>query len=195
MAVEIEAKFRVSELESVREQICRAGGELRGRMLEHNRIYDTADRQLRGKDCGVRLRWQTPLDTPSTGTMEAAALLTFKGPRQPGFMKTREELETQVVDGDSCSAILDRLGFREVVVYETRRETWMLSECTITLDELPQLGTWVEIEGPDEQAVNHVCGRIHVVPEAIVNETYVEMAAKSGVADATGCRRLVFSTP
>lgn len=193
MAMEIEAKFRVATPEAVRAHLRRAGGRRHGRMLEHNRIFDTAARQLLGKDCGLRLRRRQPLDAEPADPVASAAVLTFKGPRLPGPPKTREELETEVADGKTCAAILNRLGFREVVVYETRRETWSLAGCMVTLDELPHLGTWVEIEGPDEDAIDRVRDRIHLDPEAMVHETYVEMAATAGVADATGCRRLVFA--
>jgi adenylate cyclase class 2 len=195
MAVEIEAKFRVAELDSVRVCLQRAGGERGGQMLEHNRIYDTAEHRLRGEDCGLRLRWRSPLDAGTTTVSDDDALLTFKGPRQPGPMKTREELESPVGDPDQCAAILQRLGFREVITYETRRETWTLANCTVTLDELPRLGTWVEIEGPDEHAVDGVRDRLRLAPDSMASETYVEMAAESGVVDADGCRRLLFDQP
>ena len=39
---------------------------------------------------------------------------------------------------------------------EKKRRLWRLSDCEVALDELPLLGCFVEIEGPDERTIADV---------------------------------------
>ena len=41
------------------------------------------------------------------------------------------------------------LGYEPTLSFQKRRETWMLDDCEVALDELPYLGTYVEIEGKE----------------------------------------------
>ena len=79
--------------------------------------------------------------------------MTYKGPISDSRLKSRPEIQFRVDDGTSALAFLVALGFVEAVVFEKRRETWQLGDCHIELDELPHLGTYVEIEGPSESAI------------------------------------------
>jgi len=213
MPHEIEAKFHLSAPEPFRRRLAELGGRPAGRVLEVNRILDTAGGRLLKADCGLRVRECRPLgggaDAPAT------ALLTYKGPRQraadfrppgaaqaeacgsaegalSGALKTREEVETLVADAAALVAVFERLGYHTAILYEKRRETWHLGPCAVTLDELPRLGWWVEIEGPDAVAVERVRAELGLAQTPIVPDTYVELAARHGAADADGCRRLVF---
>jgi hypothetical protein len=47
---------------------------------------------------------------------------------------------------------------------------------------------------PDAAAVERVRAELGLAETPIVPDTYVEMAARHGAADADGCRRLLFST-
>jgi adenylate cyclase class 2 len=42
--------------------------------------------------------------------------------------------------------IFENLGYRPALVYEKRRQTWLLNETEVVLDELP-FGLFMEIEG------------------------------------------------
>ena len=41
-------------------------------------------------------------------------------------------------------------------IVEKKRRVWQLNKCEIALDELPLLGTFVEIEGPDSETIANV---------------------------------------
>lgn len=155
---------------------------------ETNRIFDRPDRRLLAGDCGLRIRESRPLD----GGRPLQPTLTFKGPRDPGPVKSRAELETPVADAETLAEILQRLGFQEVIRYEKRRETWRLGDCEVCLDELPRLGWYVEIEGPRIEAVETARRQLGLTALPTPGETYVELAADHGDADAAGCRRLLF---
>ena len=154
-----------------------------------NRIFDTRKRKLRAKSCGLRVRTST-----FDGARPPEVRLTFKGPREPGEFKSREELEVVTTDGQTLIEILARLGYHEVVHYEKRRETWALDDCEVVLDELPRLGWWLEIEAASEQAVTDVRGRLNLSSTPPADKTYVAMAAKHGDCDADGCAKLVFDS-
>jgi len=186
---EIEAKFQVTDPEPLRQALRRLGAELRRRVLETNRIFDTPDRRLLNADCGLRIRTERPLERAARG-QSPAATLTYKGPRQAGDLKSREELEVCVSDAGGLADILARLGFRPVIVYEKRRETWHIGACEVSLDELPRLGWWLEVEGPDAATVELVIRQLGLADTPPIRQTYVEMAAAHGDKDADVCRLL-----
>lgn len=209
MATEIEAKFRIPAPDPVRQRLRALGAQPAGRVHERNRIFDTPERLLLRSDCGLRIRECRPLPpaAPGPDVRPAApgapvppAELTYKGPRAapaPGTagdagLKSREELATAVDDPAALVGILERLGYRAVIEYEKRREMYRLAGCEIALDELPRLGWWLEIEGPDAAAVEAARGQLGLATAPAVAETYVEMAAAHGEADAAGGRRLRF---
>lgn len=170
MALEIECKYRVESHEPIRRALADAGASCNGRFRETNHIYDTPDSTLRSAGCGLRLRiWE-----PESGDASIAEL-TYKGPIQPGSMKSRDEQEVIVSDAEQMKAILASLGFVEVLRYRKSRERWRLDDCRIELDDLPLLGLFVEIEGPNELAIEHVATRLSLPPADRLTETYIPM--------------------
>jgi predicted adenylyl cyclase CyaB len=151
MPIELEIKLRTPDLEAAREQL-RAGGAERVRSgLEWNLIYDRPDGSLRAAGTGLRLRTFRPDEGEPT-----PATLTYKGPREAGPMKRREEIELHTEDTAEAKVMLERLGFTTVLQYEKRREIWQCGGCEVVLDEVPHLGCFLEIEGPDEAAIEQV---------------------------------------
>jgi len=194
MAKEIEAKFRLADPGGLRARLAALGAVRSGRVLETNRIFDTPEGRLRQAGCGLRVRTCRPwpeggaaVPTETTGGM-----LTFKGPRAAGALKSREELETELCDPAAAVSILQRLNLREVIVYEKRRETWRLGELEVALDELPRLGSFVEIEGPTEDAVQGARRELGLADEPLVSETYVHLVAAHGQLTEDGRRQLLF---
>jgi adenylate cyclase class 2 len=188
MAEEIEVKVPLDDPTDLRSRLRVGGARRTGYVLETNRILDAADRGLLAEDRGLRLRTSRCLE----GGEQLRATIAFKGPRAAGVLKARDELETAVADPAVIAAILERLGYREVVVYEKRRETWQIERCEVSIDELPRLGWFVEIEGPNPGSITQACRRTGIDPQAALRETYVEMAAREGEPAADGVRRLLF---
>ena len=189
MTKEIEAKFRLSDPVLLRERLRTLDAVWSGRVFETNRIFDTPDRRLRNADCGLRVRQWRSLDTDG----RAGSTLTFKGPREAGDLKSREEIETPVTDGAATVTILQRVGFEVVVIYEKRRETWRLGECEVTIDELPRLGWYAEIEGPDPAGVQSARTELGLADTPLVHESYVHLTATHGARDEHGRRNLLFT--
>ena len=142
--LEVEVKFLVGDAAEMRQRIVAAGGVLhRGRVYERNIRYDNAWQGLMRQDKLLRLR------------QDSRNVITFKGPAQNvdvAQVKIREELEIEVNDFDTAAAILQRLGFEAVQVYEKYRETFQLGPVEVVLDEMP-FGNFMELEGEEGEIV------------------------------------------
>jgi len=171
--VELECKVRVESLAAPRERLRAAGAQRVARVLEENRLFDRPDGSLRLAGCGLRVRSVRVL----AGTA-AKATLTFKGPRAAGVFKQREEIEVEIDDAETMGGILRALGYAERVVFEKRRESWLLGPCRVELDELPELGTFVEVEGPDETAIRTALAAISLESLPPIARSYAAMAAE-----------------
>ena len=134
--LEVEVKFYAPDLTAVRSRLLAQGAELtKGRLYERNVRFDNGE--LTPKKQLLRLR------------QDGAARLTFKGAAQSGSEATvREELEVTVSDFETAVALLQRLGFQPVQIYEKYRETLQLGPVEVVLDELP-FGNFIELEGEE----------------------------------------------
>jgi adenylate cyclase, class 2 len=171
MAVEIEAKMSVPDLERVRAKLRELGAESAGKTLETNTFFDTEDRSLLAADEGLRLR----RNVRTEGEAVDEHVVTYKGPRQHGLLKSRDEVEVTVGSSEDASQLLERLGFVRMLSFEKRRESWKLGGCKVELDELPYLGSFVEVEGPDDQAVLTVREQLGLVDRPIVRSSYIAL--------------------
>jgi len=177
MALEIEGKFRLSDPVAFRERLAAAGAEAAGKVLEHNTYFDTPDGRLRAGDCGLRVRViQGPGAPPR-------AVLTYKGPRRPGELKVREEAETPVDSAQAVEAILTALGFSAKVRFQKRRESFRLGGARVELDELPELGFFVEIEAEEERTVQQVRRALGLGDAPAITASYVQMVAEHLAAE------------
>ncbi len=170
MAVEIEAKMKVASLSVVRDRLIAAGAKLVGEFLERNTFFDTEDRSLLAADEGLRVRLNHELESS-----DKSCKITFKGPRQHGQLKSREETELVVGNYETACLLIERLGYTKVLSFEKRRDTWMLDNCEVDLDEVPHLGTFVEIEGPKDEIVLKVRDTLHLSDRPLVRASYVAM--------------------
>jgi predicted adenylyl cyclase CyaB len=192
MAREIEIKLRLAEPAALRGRLEALGATSRGTALELNQVFDFDDGRLREADCGLRLREARDEAHPNAQN----ATLAYKGPRDArgaSGVKSRQEVELAIECAASMRAILAQLGLRPTVVFEKRRETWNLTGCVVTLDELPTLGWHVEIEGPSEEAVQEARRRLGLGQAPVVDQTFVELAARAGIAGPRGVRELRFT--
>lgn len=139
MGQETEIKLRwngsVAEVEAL---LLRHGYSIRTpRELEADQIYDRNGDELRSSDRLLRVR-----------RAGERCVLTYKGPAQRAPHKSREEIETNVSDGDALVLIIQALGFLPTFRYEKYRTIFEKSgvDGVVTLDETP-IGTFLELEG------------------------------------------------
>ena len=108
-------------------------------VTQRDTYYDAPHRDFAATDEALRVR-------RTTGEASDETRLTYKGPLVEGAGKTREEHETTVADDDETAAILDGLGFTPAAVVEKRRERWRLDGYCVVLDDVTDLGQYVEVE-------------------------------------------------
>jgi adenylate cyclase class 2 len=169
MATEIEIKMKVADLDAVRARLSGVGAVRRGSRFELNAFFDTAERSLKANGSGLRLR------TMTDEAGQSKSVITLKGKATGEGIKSREEIEFSIGDADGAAALLDRLGYRATLGFEKRRETWELGGCLVELDELPHLGTFVEIEGADEAAIVAVRRQLALNDEPTIQNGYISM--------------------
>jgi adenylate cyclase class 2 len=149
MRQEIEAKLKVDSTEQIAILLAESGAKLQGQSVQTDCYFDDARRSLAGADSALRLRRQQSGDKQET-------VLTFKGPREKSRLKRRNEIQVRLEDSEAAQGLLEALGFEKKIVFQKRRQLWQLGGCEVALDELPLLGAFVEIEGPDEAGITRV---------------------------------------
>ena len=170
MSVEIEAKMKVADLAVIRDRLTAGGGKRVGAFLERNTFFDTEDRSLLAADQGLRVR-----SSKDGATGAVACTMTHKGARQHGPLKSREETEMTVGSESDGVAMLLVLGFVRVLSFEKRRESWTLGGCKVELDEVPHLGTFVEVEGPKDETVMKVRQQLGLSDRPLSKASYIAM--------------------
>lgn len=170
MAVEIEAKLKVDSLKLIVDKLIYLDAKEKGKVLELNIFFDREDHALQAADKGLRIR--TNRDT-TTGNVET--IVTFKGPRQHGPLKSREERELKIESAEDGTRLFEALGYAMTLTFEKRRNSWTLDNCKVELDELPLLGTFIEVEGPTEQAVLAVLDKLQMRHLPPVKASYAAM--------------------
>src|SRR4051794_25938826 len=168
MAVEIEAKMAVPDLDVVRAALRARGAERVGRTDETNIFLDTKGRSLLAADEGLRLRTNLNVETG-----RATHVITHKGPQQPGAFKNREETELEVPDAADALRLLEKLGLRRTLSFEKRRETWKLGGCKVGLDGVPSLGLYGGVGGPGEVEVAKVGEALGLADRAPIKARFV----------------------
>lgn len=184
MSLEIEIKMPMAELDpdftKVRDRLAQAGAKLVIRLAETNIFLDRPDHSLRHSDQGLRVRLEHDRDDKTAD----AVIITHKGPRLPGPTKTRPETELKVSNVTDAVALLNTLGFHETLRFQKHRDRWSLDGCHVELDHLPMLGSFVEIEGPDENIISKVRNKLGLSDAPLEASGYAAMLIRE--LDAKG---------
>ena len=161
--LEIEIKFPVPDILSLRKKIEDVGAVSKGRYFEVNARFDDATESLKRNACLLRLRKDT------------RTILTFKSKpvdRDPQF-KVHRELEVQVSDFDTMEQILNSLGYQRRQIYEKWRETFQFGSTHLCLDQMP-FGDYLEIEG-SRTAIRNAASRLELDWNRRIRSTYLEL--------------------
>jgi adenylate cyclase class 2 len=165
MHIEIEAKLKVDSLPEIARKLKAAGAEFLHQLLQTDMYFDDRKAGLRKSDSALRLRRQF------IGRKEQV-VITFKGPRQKGRFKQRREIQFEVADADSAEMLLVSLGYKKSLVFQKKRCLWWLNGCEVALDTLPLLGSFVEIEGPNEKKIAAVQKKLRLADLPHISESY-----------------------
>ncbi len=171
MYIEIEAKLKVDSLDEVAERLAECGASVLSEMIQTDYYFDTADRQLMRADQCIRLRRES-FDGGER------LILTYKGAKQVDDFKKRQEINLPVDDAEAVEHLLAALGYARVLAFNKRRRTWRLHGCEVALDELPLIGSFLEIEGPDSDAISRVQRTLGLAQRPHIPASYASQIAQ-----------------
>jgi predicted adenylyl cyclase CyaB len=175
MAHEVEAKFKVDGFAAIRKALRSENAEYAGTVLHSDRYYDRPDNGFAERGCGLRLRLRQALKHGHHAQLDERPEITFKGPVDADSrLKSRREIQTRLDDAQAAADLLEACGLVCFRIIEKRRCSYRLGRAIIELDELPLLGSFVEIEGVSENHVETVQKRIGIQAEHI-NDSYVHL--------------------
>ncbi|MCC8191178.1 MAG: class IV adenylate cyclase [Planctomycetes bacterium] len=182
MPRETEAKIKVHNLEPYRATLDQLGAANEGECLERNWVFDTALGDLRGDGILLRIR----------NTGGPGGVLTVKRRVQGGEFKTREEIESMVDSTEDLMRQLEIVGFQVKWVYEKYRETWIWRDCVVTLDECPEIGYFIEIEG-SPGGIRSVAAELGLDPNQHIADTYLGLWQKFLEENGEAPRNMIFT--
>jgi len=141
--MEVEMKFPVQDLGVVESRLRALGARVSEPRSEADLYYAHPARDFAATDEALRIR-----------RGEQGCFLTYKGPKIDRTTKTRKEIDLRLPDGPEAHLpwhdLLEALGFRPVAeVCKQRRKAvvaWQGREVEVSLDAVPPLGAFVELE-------------------------------------------------
>lgn len=167
--IELECKLRIPDRRVLAQALRALGAVGHPDQYERNWTFDTTDQSIFRMGGLLRIR---------TRNGEPGGTLTLKRPTVQKSFKAREEIETAIDNAEATQGILEALGYRVDWYYEKRRQAWEYGACRIALDELPRLGCFIEIEGPDESTIRQLLRTLGLDPGANIQESYRVICAR-----------------
>jgi len=155
--LEFELKVRVPSLDPVRDRLIENHARFCSREHEHDVYYNAPHRDFGVTDESIRVRYSR---NPTVVTYKGAKIKTTG-------LKAREELNVAVDSGEVFEQVLDRLGFTRTAEVNKWRENYRLSDAGIMLDEVENLGTFVEIEILADAEISTTVARIEEIAKKI----------------------------
>jgi len=171
MSVETEVKLSINspeikkEIQEYLEKNCKYIGTYQ--QLDTYLVHPCKD--FLTSDEAFRVRWENK-----------KCFLTYKGPREKGLTKKRIEIEVAVENCDRTLELLSRLGFREFVKIQKKREKYDCNNIVLLFDKVKDLGEFVEIEAKNRIGEEEIYRLIKELKleDSIVKETYLELLLK-----------------
>ena len=141
MSIEVEIKLKIRNKTQVMDSL-KTIGFLKDRYVVEKDIYYTSEHHDFAA-LGEALRIRKVKDLES---QRETSVITYKGAKLDQVSMTRQELETEVGDGETVRKILEQIGFRPVSPVEKQRQYLQKDNMTACLDEVKGLGNYLELE-------------------------------------------------
>ncbi len=174
MVTEIEAKLKVDSLEPIAEKLNALGAQFIAVQFHKDTFFDRTDRELIAGGRGLRLR-KCRTDQQKT------YFLTYKGPKQKSTFKKRREIEIQILDPQTTENLLFAIGYEKILTVEKKRQVYRLGDCEIALDEVELLGSFIEIEGPDEEKITEIQKKLNLDGIPHIKQGYAKLIKNKNV--------------
>ncbi|TGC08973.1 class IV adenylate cyclase [Methanolobus halotolerans] len=167
--IEIEVKARVDH-QQAKQLLSGMGANFIGVEKHYDTYFNAPHRDFANTDEALRIR-----------SVDGRSVLTYKGKKLETVAKTREEFETEV-DGSNTRSILLALGFYESGVVRKTREIFRFKGLTICIDNVRDIGEFIEVEITTESDIEFHNERIFAFLEKFgireedsIRTSYLEM--------------------
>ncbi|MCX9014607.1 MAG: class IV adenylate cyclase [Candidatus Methanoperedens sp.] len=171
--IEIEVKVGLDDPKRVERSLIAFGATPTGIEEQADTYYNAPDRDFGKTDEALRIRGE-----------DNEYYLTYKGPKLDKISKTRKEVEVSINDAYSMGEILSSLGFTPVRNVVKKRKKYRLGELVISLDEVRELGSFMEVEfmakdshANDEklESIFKFIEKLGISRKSTIRESYLEM--------------------
>jgi adenylate cyclase class 2 len=183
--LEVEAKVALESPDALRAKLHDLGAAASPPGDEDDTFFSHPSRDLAASDEALRLRRVRPSRPDQSDGFE----LTYKGPRQAGAYKARQEHTVRLADDPT--ELLQALGFAPAVRLRKRRQRFRLGALEVTLDHVEGLGWFAEVEalgGGDgrgaEASVQAALRELGLAGRPRLDRSYLELALAAGAAAA-----------
>ncbi len=187
MALEIELKLKVDSLQPIAQRLKQLGAEFAGDFIQTDSYYDDSKDSLVNSDRCLRIRKHR------NGGSEVIEL-TYKGARENHRFKTRREIGLKVEKAEELAHLFGELGYRERLTFEKKRSLWEFADCKVALDELPLLGKFVEIEGPNDTLIENAQKQLSLEHLSHIPQSYAHLMEEAVKKTGIKKKRITFNT-
>ena len=162
MGFEIEIKVRVEALEPIEAKLIENNAELIADQDEHDVYYNAPHKDFAETDEALRLRY---VNNQKCGKIMLPCI-TYKGPKvgREGF-KAREEIIVDLSSGEDFAVLLEKIGYRRTAAVDKHRKIYRVPNAIVTLDEIPGVGVFSEIEAAAELSEHEAVSVIDKIAE------------------------------
>ena len=173
--IEVEVKVK-AELKEVEKRLKEEGAILLAKERQIDTYYNAPHRDFSETDEALRLR-----------SVGRKSTLTYKGPRVDPVTKSRKEL-TLSVTRQPVEELLSSLGFSKFGRVIKSRKNYKLGNFLVSLDDVENLGTFVEIEALAEEkdfefhkkGVIELLEKLGFSQDEIITDSYLELIYGKG---------------
>ncbi len=139
-AWEVEQKYKVADREAFFRRLTEQGFTLSHTESNCDEYFRHPSRNFRETDEALRLR-----------RIDNHAVMTYKGPKKGGNVKTRQEIELPIGDEDfeKWSETFQKLGFEVAAQVKKSRQVYRHQDPAqplVTFDDVEGVGTYAEVE-------------------------------------------------
>lgn len=171
--IEVEIKVPINDKSIIIEGLKKIGFSFEKTVQQKDHYFQHPLRNFAKTDEALRVR------ITSDGS-----LLDYKGPKLDKITKTREEIELSIQDPDKLIQILEKIGFKLVLIVEKSREIYKSGRITASLDSVKNLGNYLELEILSKEKENieksrnelfSILEKINLSKDKMIRKSYLEL--------------------
>jgi adenylate cyclase class 2 len=184
--IEVEVKIPVADFSQVYDTLMGLGARETKSESQVDDYYEHPCRHFSSTDEALRLRTRIRgvVNDKSLDSSYPRSELTYKGKKIDELSKTRVELSVGIADADAFKSILAELGFSYVASVKKNRKYFTLDSLEVSIDEVEELGTFVELElvvlseeqiEPTRETIFELARRMGLDPVESTRKSYLEL--------------------